>query len=282
MFLMKIIACTVVKNEADIIKLTLLKALEWADYIIVLDNKSTDGTNEIIINLSLKEPRIIYWGVYGGAFRDSLRSIIFNDYKHLSNPGDWWCRLDSDEIYIDNPKAFLTNVNEDIDHIYSASFQYYITESDIIDCNSKSFFHPDELKYYKCDWSEIRFYRVNNDTIWPLHFAEPLFLTKPSSQRIKLKHYQYRTLEQMAKRFNDRSPQKGKNLFSHELHKNKVWDKNELKYDNGIYNYNERDLPKIKRRSFLNRLSVLFFKKIILWFGLRRVFLPSEESVKRN
>lgn len=44
----KIIACMVVKNEVDIIEYTLEQALKWADYILVLDNNSTDGTTDVI------------------------------------------------------------------------------------------------------------------------------------------------------------------------------------------------------------------------------------------
>ncbi|EEZ7712544.1 TPA: glycosyltransferase family 2 protein, partial [Escherichia coli] len=104
----KIIACMVVKNEVDIIEYTLEQALKWADYILVLDNNSTDGTTDVIKKMSELEQKIIFWGGYGGPFRDSLRAVIYNDYYYLCNDGDWWCRLDADEVYIDNPREFLS------------------------------------------------------------------------------------------------------------------------------------------------------------------------------
>ncbi|HDJ0859262.1 TPA: glycosyltransferase family 2 protein, partial [Escherichia coli] len=124
----KIIACMVVKNEVDIIEYTLEQALKWADYILVLDNNSTDGTTDVIKKMSELEQKIIFWGGYGGPFRDSLRAVIYNDYYYLCNDGDWWCRLDADEVYIDNPREFLSSMDESIDHVYSASFQYYLTK----------------------------------------------------------------------------------------------------------------------------------------------------------
>lgn len=33
----------------------------------------------------------------------------------------------------------------------------------------------ERLKYYLCDWSEIRFVRITPQTLWPLNFANPLF-----------------------------------------------------------------------------------------------------------
>lgn len=58
----KIIACMVVKNEVDIIEYTLEQALKWADYILVLDNNSTDGTTDVIKKMSELEQKIIFWG----------------------------------------------------------------------------------------------------------------------------------------------------------------------------------------------------------------------------
>lgn len=64
----KIIACMVVKNEVDIIEYTLEQALKWADYILVLDNNSTDGTTDVIKKMSELEQKIIF----GGAMEDHL------------------------------------------------------------------------------------------------------------------------------------------------------------------------------------------------------------------
>lgn len=52
----------VVKNEVDIIEYTLEQALKWADYILVLDNNSTDGTTDVIKKMSELEQKIIFWG----------------------------------------------------------------------------------------------------------------------------------------------------------------------------------------------------------------------------
>lgn len=271
----------VVKNEADIIEYTINRALNWASYIVIMDNNSSDETTDIIKRLSARNEKIIFWGRYEGAFRDSLRAIVFNDYKHLSKPGDWWCRLDADEIYIDNPLDFIAEANScGVDHIYSASFQYYLTKNDsILLEETPSEFAPERYSYYKCDWSEIRFVKITTDTIWPLNFAQPLFLRKPSLQRIKLKHYQYRSIQQMQKRYNDRAPVAGKKLFSHELNKNKLWEVGQLNKDEGIYEFNDEELPKIKEYSFVRKLLFTTALNAINILNVRRIFEPSKEKV---
>lgn len=277
----KIIACMVVKNESDIVKYTIEEALTWADHIVILDNNSTDGTKEIVSKLSKEEPRIIFWGVYGGAFRDSLRSIIYNDYQHLGNGRDWWCRLDADEVYIDNPRDFLKELPENVDHVYSASFQYYLTQPTIDNINAADKqFNPNNYKYYKCDWSEIRFFRTNINTFWPLHFANPLFMIEPSDKRIRLKHFQHRDVHQMQKRFNSRKPEPGRNLFSHELKHNKIWKVEDLVYDNGVYIYNDSDLPLIKKRNYFLKKIIQLIPSLMRKLALERVLLPTKEKIQ--
>ncbi|HID2258517.1 TPA: glycosyltransferase family 2 protein [Escherichia coli] len=276
----KIIACMVVKNEVDIIEYTLEQALKWADYILVLDNNSTDGTTDVIKKMSELEQKIIFWGGYGGPFRDSLRAVIYNDYYYLCNDGDWWCRLDADEVYIDNPREFLSSMDESIDHVYSASFQYYLTKRMLEneEQNTRKF-DISNYKYFKCNWSEIRFIKIKKSTIWPLHFANPLFLLKPSSRRIRLKHFQYRNSKQMEKRFRDRSPEEGKNLFSHELKQNKVWDETDLTYDQGLYEYDDEILPRIKKISTFRKVIFSCIVYGLKKFSLERILLPTKEKV---
>ena len=56
---------------------------------------------------------------------------MFEANRTVASPGDWWCVLDADEIYIDNPKKFLGSVPEKYDFIYAAIYHYYITDADV-------------------------------------------------------------------------------------------------------------------------------------------------------
>ena len=70
----KIYSLLLVKNEADIIRASLLAAIEWSDKVIVIDNGSEDGTWEIVQDLSLEHPQIVAFMQYTGGFHIGLRA----------------------------------------------------------------------------------------------------------------------------------------------------------------------------------------------------------------
>lgn len=128
---MKVHAISIVKDEADIISQTFGNAVTWCDQIYVFDNGSTDGTWEILQKLAKKFPNIVLFGHDNRDFSDTIRSEIFNAFKSRGEYGDWWCKLDADELYIDHPHRFLTRVPEPYDLVFGSSFQYYFTERDL-------------------------------------------------------------------------------------------------------------------------------------------------------
>lgn len=208
----KIISIMVVKNEGDIINDVIISALKWSDYIIIMDNGSDDETLGIINDLSGNHHNVIFWGSYLGRFHDSLRQRIYKDYAYLSMDGDWWCRLDADEIYIDNPRDFISNQSPIVDHINSASFQYYITEKEF---NTEVDYK--KLNFYLCNWSECRFFKQGKGVVWPDSSPWPLNLFKRSREFIRLKHYQYRSIEQIKNRISVRKSNVEDNLtFNHD------------------------------------------------------------------
>lgn len=215
----KIYCLVVVKNESDLIYETIIAASKWAYKIIIMDNMSTDETWNIIKKLESELTNIIIWGQYGGKFNDGLRQIIYNDYKSLANEGDWWCRLDGDEFYIDDPRSFINDLPHNVDHIYNASFQYYFTQHDYdYEVSNKPLQKAHErLKWYKCNHSEIRFVKHRNNLCWPQNFGWPCNIINPSEKRIRLKHYQYRSLSQIKSRLSLRSIENIGDVFKHEI-----------------------------------------------------------------
>lgn len=107
---MKIHGLCVAKNEADIIEQTLRAAAEWCDWIYVLDNGSTDGTWEKVQALSSALPCVVPFKQDARPFDDGIRGEILRHYLPRARRGDWWCILDADEIYVDNPRVFLQGV----------------------------------------------------------------------------------------------------------------------------------------------------------------------------
>ncbi len=220
---MKIHCICMVKNEADVVAQALRAAAEWADAIYVYDNGSCDGSWQQVLALAKEVPALVPYKQEERVFRDSLRSEVFHEFRHRSRPGDWWCRLDADEFYLDNPRALLAEVPQPFDLVWSASFQYFFTDADAAQYRSDPARYDDAVpveqkcRYYLNNWSEPRFFRDRRalrwkDTQWP----EPL--RRPFSRRIRLKHFQYRSPQQIQRRLDTRRAlvEQNPGIFSHE------------------------------------------------------------------
>ena len=103
---MSIFSICCVRDENDIVAEALDAALSWSDKIFVFDNGSVDGTWETVQGIARKTSKIEIVGHDNRIFTDELRGEIFESHRSVASPGDWWCRLDSDEIYIDDPAQF--------------------------------------------------------------------------------------------------------------------------------------------------------------------------------
>jgi glycosyltransferase involved in cell wall biosynthesis len=204
---MKIHGLCLVKNEADVLKETLGAALQWCDHIYVFDNGSTDGTWELVNELAKLYLELIPYRQEEVIFRDGLRADIFNTFRSRAGSQDWWCLLDADEIYVDDPRIFLTKIPDRFQIVWSASFAYYFTDQDAIAYKQNSANYSktpveQRLRYYKNHWGEPRFFRHGDDIVWTREhgFPETLARAPVYPVRIWLKHYQYRTPEQIERR----------------------------------------------------------------------------------
>jgi len=200
----KIHGICLIKNEADIVEFTLRRALNWCDHIYVLDNGSTDGTWEKVQVLARSHPAIVPFQSNAEPFNDGLRSRVFNQFKDLALPGDWWCRLDADEIYIDDPRRFLGEVPDAYHVVWAIQFQYYLVREELdrfVDLDAcPPIESEDQLpRYYCSDASEARFFRHRRGLSWPPG-AWPLHMGLALPRRIRLRHYKYRSPGQVKMR----------------------------------------------------------------------------------
>ena len=101
---MKIFSLCCVRDENDIVRETLESALEWSDKIFIFDNGSVDGTWQTLKTLAKQRSRLILVGHEQREYSDIFRGEMFEANRAVASPGDWWCVLDADEIYIDNPE----------------------------------------------------------------------------------------------------------------------------------------------------------------------------------
>jgi hypothetical protein len=202
---MKIFGICLIKNEADIIAYSLNRHSEWADKIFVYDNGSTDGTWEIVNELAKTNPKIVPFKQEAKPFRDGLRAEVFNAYKHLANDGDWWCiRCDSDEFYVDDPRTLLPKVKKYHHVVKSLHFEYRLTHEDIEEytfnkgvselLNQIKYYHPKQTR-------EIRFVKYRKGLEWPEgNYGFPKHKGIISPLNLRIKHFQYRSPEQIERR----------------------------------------------------------------------------------
>jgi len=206
---MKIFGNCLVKNEADMIVETLVHATRWCDRIFVFDNGSTDDTWTRVLDLARRQPRVVPFQTSGVPYRDSLRMDTFNRYRAEAAAGDWWCKLDADELYYDNPRDFLAAVPRYHHVVWGVNFQYYFTDEDAVRWEQNPYAYPPHtaaekaLRYYRCDYSEVRFFRHRHRLVWD-HGSAPRHLGVVHPRRIRFQHYQYRSPEQINLRLKTR------------------------------------------------------------------------------
>ena len=260
-----------VKNEQDIIASTLRAAAEWSDKVIVLDNGSTDNTWEIIQNLSVSDPRIIPFAQDSQPFRIGLRALIFDAFAHEMTSNDWWCiRLDADEFYADSPRKFLVDIPMRYKQVSKASIDFMITEEDLNEFEFEGDFEADrsKIRYYNpLTWAEVRFLRHSPKLRWDTDKFKPTPCGLTWPLQIKVLHYQFRSPQQMQKRFGVRQQarEEGCGSFSHE--KGKSWHDYLQKREQLAYYQPEKGFELRGNRNKFNKTHTRIFKSILTFIG---------------
>jgi hypothetical protein len=244
---MRIFGLCLVKNEADIMRLSLEESLKWCDRIFVFDNGSSDPTWDIVRELETKDSRVVPYKQDAKPFDDALRAEIFNAYRKEAVPGDWWCRLDADEFYVDDPRAFLGGVSSAHHVVWGAWLQYFLTEKDLGQFSGDAeqppvTMTPERLpRYYQALGGEPRFFRHRDRLVWESG-AWPAHLGVIEPRRIRVKHFQYRSPAQIQLRLDTRraAAAHGWQHFGHstqETWREKIAKSDALHFDRGDGNY---------------------------------------------
>lgn len=90
---MKIIAVSMVKDEADIIRSTIEHLLPQVDHVIVADNNSTDDTRDILETLPIEivdDPDPAYW---------QATKMTQLAHQAIRQGADWVIPFDADELW---------------------------------------------------------------------------------------------------------------------------------------------------------------------------------------
>ncbi len=219
--MMKIHCLCLVRDEADILGHTLDAALAWAHGIYVLDNGSTDGTWELLQDYARRYPQVVLVGREYGPYRTALWGQIANQFTGDAEPGDWWCRLDADELYVDDPREFLTKVHPNDQRVYSASIEYLFTDIDLAAYEQDPSryvdeWQPERMRFYLANWSEPRFVRHTPGVSWKDAWPPGFRNMRPAPKRIRLRHFQYRSPPQIERRVRLRRRAPDEATFRHE------------------------------------------------------------------
>lgn len=222
---MKIHALCILKDEADVVAECLTAAAEWADHLYVLDNGSTDGTWEIVQELATRVPQVVAWKQEAVPFSDGLRARIYEAFKDRAQPGDWWCRADADEFYVDDPRVFLAKVGREHDVVWTASFSYYFTDRDAEAYAQDPSRYADDvpieqkIRHYVNHWGEPRFFRHRPGLTWSeSEGGFPTFVVSSAAYPVRLwvKHFPYRSPQQIERRLVARNAALAGGWFAHE------------------------------------------------------------------
>jgi glycosyltransferase involved in cell wall biosynthesis len=217
---LKIHGICLAKNESDLIRYSLQEKLSWCDFIYVYDNGSTDKTWEIAREMAEgSEGRIVLFRTDDKPFGDGLRGEVFNHFRGRADPGDWWCRADVDEFYAVNPREFLADVPPHHHVVWSIHIQYLFTELDLERFERKGESRiPDDLpRHYIANYSEPRFFRHRRGLVWNEKDAWPVHMGVVTPKRIPVRHYQFRSPEQIQRRLATRREAAARG-YAHFLH----------------------------------------------------------------
>lgn len=204
---MRIFGIMLVKDEADIIREVLEHGRVWANRIFVIDNGSSDGTWEIVQHMA--DDCIVPWRRDLRTYSNALRADAFNAFKDEAEENDWWCyKMDSDEFYVDDPRAFLAGVPWPYHVVYKKSLDYVITEEDLAAGWLGESFSENRrrLRYLKpVAYSEPRFFRHRKRIVWPEGATAPKHRGPRYPGPIAVRHYQFRSPSQMQHRLDVRN-----------------------------------------------------------------------------
>jgi hypothetical protein len=98
--LMKLVAVSIVKNEADIIEAFVRHTRTWVDQHLIFDHDSTDGTREILAALAREDPAITLFSDTALGNLQQARSNYLTRLAVTQYGADWVLPLDADEFVV--------------------------------------------------------------------------------------------------------------------------------------------------------------------------------------
>jgi hypothetical protein len=199
-----------VRDEADILAETLTHLLTWIDAIYVQDLGSTDETWEIVQDFARRDRRVVPFESRPLIFSDSLRGLLFENYRERFATGDWVLRVDADEFYHVTPPEFVrTRLRRGETCVYLQWYYFRLTSLEVEDYESgRVDIERDRQRpiaerrcWYKLpDYAEPRMFRYRPNIRWSLT-PFPYHAGYVARQRLPIRHYPHRDPLQMQRRY---------------------------------------------------------------------------------
>lgn len=198
----------IVRDEADIIEQNLAHLLGWCDAVHVYDTGSTDGTWEIIQEFARRDARINPVAREEVFYSDSLRAMLFDRVRGRFRHGDWIARLDADEFAHAHPPTWIAaNLSRIESRIRALFFEFVIRRSEVEDGtrNSGGPFGSAPVDqhrrwYYVDPHPEYRLFKYRRFMKWPHDRVIPRSCGLTAYERLPIRHYRCRDVEQVKRR----------------------------------------------------------------------------------
>ncbi len=220
----------VVQDEADVIRECLSWAARFCKRIRVWDLGSTDGTWEILQEMAGDQIQV--FRKEGTPYSSSLRGRIAAEWRPELEKGAWIYILDADEFLVGDPGPILAAAEHEgasLVGVWQANF--FPTRQTLADIHrfgeSEWARQPlaDRFRHYRVEWFEWRFVHMTPDLTWDTSGQYSSFRTSSgqpparSHTAMVVRHYRYRSPQQVAKRFSTRTSAKkeGVKRFRYDL-----------------------------------------------------------------
>ena len=199
----------VLRDEGDIIAHTLTHLLTWVDSLHLLDTGSTDDTWDIVNDFARRDGRVRPVGREDIPYHNGLRAVLFGRVRHTFEDGDWFARLDADEIYHVLPPLFIQErLAPHESRVFAQLFEFLMTQAqhrawEAGDPTLSDRSRPIEsrlTRYVVQDFPEPRLFRYRRGMRWPESSYVPLRGGLIAQARVPVRHYRWRDPQQAAQR----------------------------------------------------------------------------------
>lgn len=202
---MTVVGITMVRDEADIIGTTIRHMMTQVDGLIVANNRSVDGTNDILYDLQLENPdyplTVMFDDEVGYMQSEKMTRMAHAAGRDLG--ATWIVPFDADEIWYSQwgrLGSFLESLGDDL--VKANLFDHVCTGLDDLD-------EPDPVRRIRwrrdycaplpkvaCRYSPDLVIGMGNHEAWHAEDG-PM---KVSGYRVAIRHFPYRSVDQLCRK----------------------------------------------------------------------------------